>query len=138
MDNCIFCSPEKVSGGTFYEDDDLYAVLSTEPFSYGHSIVIPKKHFKFFHEIDSGVMSRINNALPKIIQVILEATECKGYNVVINNGFEANQTISHVHIHVIPRYNISELEIRKSPFDYLSGAREKLLGKLEELCDDKI
>lgn len=138
MENCVFCDPSKVEGGIFYENESLYVVLSTHPFTRGHSIVIPKEHCEFYHEMSSDLLKKINDCLPKIIEGILQVTNTQDYNFINNNGLRANQTIPHVHIHIIPR--TSEDEIAKvivgGRYQYVDGDREKLLGELEMgLCE---
>ena len=79
-------------------------ILDSYPVSPGHSLVIPKRHVgSFFDTTDSertAVLALLDLAKSRIEQV----HNPDGYNIGINDGAAAGQTIAHLHVHVIPRY----------------------------------
>jgi histidine triad (HIT) family protein len=77
-----------------YEDDHVFALLDINPFSPGHTLVVPK-------EESAAALGR---ALPRICRAILAATGVDSYNIVQNNGESAGQTVDHVHFHIIPKH----------------------------------
>lgn len=104
-DNCIFC---KIAAGeipsvTVYEDAYFKAILDIAPAACGHTIIIPKDHFKDTTEITEEYSSRILTVATKIGKAQTAALGADGFNVLQNNGRAAGQSVFHYHMHVIPR-----------------------------------
>jgi len=104
-EDCIFCKIVKgeIPSYTLYEDDKIKVFLDINPVSRGHSLYIPKKHYKTIDEIPNEEMDFIQQ-LPTIVKKIKEATDATGINILQSNGKDAGQEIPHVHFHIIPRY----------------------------------
>lgn len=98
---CIFCHPnrEKIA-----ENNLAYAIKDAFPVSDGHTLIIPKRHFDSYFNITqpelNATQSLIKELQPKMIQ---SDTKISGFNIGINQGASAGQTIFHCHIHLIPR-----------------------------------
>ena len=107
VDNCIFCKIIKgeIPSSTIYEDEDFKVILDIEPASKGHALVLPKKHYANIYEIDPDVLAGAVKVGQKVVKHAKEALGCEGYNFLQNNGEVAGQTVSHYHLHLIPRYN---------------------------------
>ena len=60
-DNCIFCkiANGEIPSATVYEDDDFRAILDLGPASNGHTLILPKNHYKDLCEADEAVMAKI-------------------------------------------------------------------------------
>ena len=101
MSDCIFCN---MFEDRIYESELLYAMYDKYPVSKGHVLIIPKEHIKTFFDADVLLRKDINTALFKIKDMLDEKYNPDGYNIGINNGEVAGQTIFHLHIHLIPRY----------------------------------
>lgn len=106
MSDCIFC---KIANGeiptnTVYEDDDFRVILDANPANKGHSLVLPKKHGKDIFELDADTVAKAHSVAKKAAEAIKAATNADGVNILQNNGEAAGQTVSHYHIHVIPRF----------------------------------
>jgi histidine triad (HIT) family protein len=104
MENCIFCKIVKgeVLCKKVYEDKDSIAFLDIEPINIGHTLVVPKKHFKNISEMSSDDLAKISPAITKISKAILKIAD--GLNINQNNNRIAGQLVEHVHFHLIPRY----------------------------------
>ncbi|CAO3684075.1 unnamed protein product [Rhizopus stolonifer] len=76
-----------------------FAFMDIDPLSEGHSLVIPKYHAEFIHQLPDDYLTDI---LP-IVKKIVKASEFSQYNVLQNNGKLANQAVPHVHFHIIPK-----------------------------------
>lgn len=105
-DSCIFC---KIANGdipsaTVYEDDVFRVILDLGPASKGHALILPKSHFKDICEADETVASKLFPLAAKIGGAMKKELGASGFNVVQNNGTCAGQTVFHLHVHVIPRY----------------------------------
>jgi diadenosine tetraphosphate (Ap4A) HIT family hydrolase len=100
---CPFCNPEP-ERVLLLESATAYTMFDKFPVSNGHTLIIPKKHcadyFQLSFKEQSACWYMINNA-KEILQTTLNPD---GFNIGINIGEPAGQTIPHVHIHLIPRY----------------------------------
>jgi histidine triad (HIT) family protein len=100
MDNCIFC---KIVAGELpsykvYEDDIFFALLDIFPRTIGHTLVIPKKHYRWTYDVPQfkeywGVVLEITNAIKNAL--------APSFVTYVTHGLE----VPHAHIHIIPRDN---------------------------------
>lgn len=104
--NCIFCkiASGEVPSATVYEDEGFRVILDLGPASKGHALILPKAHFKDLCESDEPVAARLFPLAAKIGAAMKKGLGASGFNVVQNNGASAGQTVPHLHVHVIPRY----------------------------------
>lgn len=87
-----------------YEDDYVYAFLDISQVTKGHTLLIPKKASANIFETDEETMKHIGAALPKVANAIKRAFNPDGLNIIQNNGEFADQSVFHMHFHLIPRY----------------------------------
>ncbi|HDE7992772.1 TPA: HIT family protein [Staphylococcus aureus] len=87
-----------------YEDDYVYAFLDISQVTKGHTLLIPKKASANIFETDEETMKHIGAALPKVANAIKRAFSPDGLNIIQNNGEFADQSVFHIHFHLIPRY----------------------------------
>ncbi|HCX1435330.1 TPA: HIT family protein [Staphylococcus aureus] len=87
-----------------YEDDYVYAFLDISQVTNGHTLLIPKKASANIFETDEETMKHIGAALPKVANAIKRAFNPDGLNIIQNNGEFADQSVFHIHFHLIPRY----------------------------------
>lgn len=98
---CLFCTgPQGVSLGNelAYSARDTYAV------SPGHTVVIPRRHVASFFDLTPEEISACMALINEERKVLDEAFKPDGYNIGVNIGPAAGQSVFHVHIHIIPRY----------------------------------
>ena len=70
----------------------------------GHHLIIPKRHFANYFELKSAELLAISSLIYQIRdKLLLEDTTIEGFNIGINQGVIAGQTIMHAHVHIIPR-----------------------------------
>lgn len=102
--DCIFCKIIKgdIPSYTIYENDYVKCFLDVNPLSNGHTLVIPKKHFKDIYDIEEEYLNEINKASKKIIELIDEKLSPNGYKLQQNNG--NLQEVKHYHLHIVPSY----------------------------------
>ena len=128
-DNCIFC---KIANGeipskTLYEDADFRVILDLGPATEGHALILPKEHAANLYELSEEQASKALVVAKKMAVQMREKLGCDGLNVVQNNGEAAGQTVSHFHIHVIPRYENDGQKI-----NWVPGAPSQ--EELEAVC----
>jgi len=98
---CLFC---ELKSERIIETKLAYAIFDKFPVTQGHSLVIPKNHISNYFELDFNAQISIIKLVNKLKEIIDKKFNPDGYNIGINIGDSAGQTINHVHIHVIPRY----------------------------------
>lgn len=100
---CLFCdlSAER----TFFRGELVIGVWDAYPVSPGHALLIPRRHVATFFEARREEQSGLLEALDAARAIIDARYRPDGYNIGINNGAAAGQTIFHLHLHLIPRYS---------------------------------
>lgn len=106
-ENCIFCNIVKgnIPSSKVYEDDEVLAFLDISQVTKGHTLIIPKQHTKNIYETSAKVAGALFERVPKVANAIKEAYQPLGINILNNNEAFAHQSVFHLHIHLIPRYN---------------------------------
>lgn len=102
MGECLFCNlpDERVID----QCDYTLTIRDGFPLSAGHTLVIPKRHIATFFDATEEEQMAINRALQRAKSVLDQEFNPDGYNIGINNGVAAGQTVFHLHVHLIPRY----------------------------------
>lgn len=106
-EDCIFCkiANGEIPSATVYEDEEFRAILDLGPASKGHALILPKNHFKDICEADAATAGKLFPLAGRIGAAMKAGLGATGFNVVQNNGVSAGQTVFHLHVHVIPRYD---------------------------------
>ncbi len=133
-DDCIFC---KLANGVFdtntlYEDDDFRVIFDAAPATVGHVLILPKEHYANVFEMPEELIGKAYKLAQNVAKVLDEITDCEGINILQNNGEMAGQTIFHFHIHVIPRYNKSDMLMWKTQ-EPDQEAIDSIINKAQEL-----
>lgn len=102
--DCIFC---KIISGDIpcmkvYEDELVLAYLDINPDSDGHTLIIPKKHYKDINDIEDDVLLHIQKTARKVMNILEEKLNCDGFSLLQNNGDV--QEVKHYHLHIKPYY----------------------------------
>lgn len=104
MENCKFC--EIYSEKKFdFENELAFAFWDANPVSKGHIIFMTKRHIENFFETTKEEKSDLFELIDKAKNIIDKKYKPTGYNIGINCGVSAGQTVMHVHVHLIPRYD---------------------------------
>ena len=90
---------------TLYEDDDLKVIMDAFPNSPGHTLIIPKEHYKDLDDIDIELLTKILKKAKDIKKLLETKLNPESIILVQNNG-EAEK-IKHFHLHLIPTYTIA-------------------------------
>ena len=101
-DQCIFCDKSKQK--IIYSSDLFFVVRDSYPVTKHHTLIIPHRHVSSFFDLNDNEFNDLNKILKKQRQSLLDLDkEITGFNIGVNAGADAGQTIMHVHIHLIPR-----------------------------------
>lgn len=101
--DCPFCSPD-VEQDILVENELAYVIYDRFPVNTGHILVIPRVHQGNFFELPERTRDACMSLLREAMSMVSERFHPDGFNVGINIGEAAGQTIDHVHIHLIPRF----------------------------------
>lgn len=104
--DCIFC---KIANGeipskTLYEDEKFRVILDLGPATRGHALILPKEHAENLYELPEEIAADVLVLAKRMAVNMMQKLHCDGMNLVQNNGEVAGQTVSHFHLHMIPRY----------------------------------
>ena len=101
--NCPFC---KVESEREISASSLLSVAFYDgfPVSPGHALIIPKRHVSSFFDLSKEERQDLLNLADSVKRILEERYHPDGYNIGINVGEAAGQSIFHVHMHLIPRY----------------------------------
>lgn len=100
--NCPFCEiePERI----LYGDEHCYTVRDGFPVSRGHTLIISRRHIGSFFDTSDAEKTAMLRALERSKTTLIREYSPDGWNIGINDGPAAGQTVPHLHIHLIPRY----------------------------------
>ena len=104
MEDCIFCKiiNGEIPSKKLYEDDKLIVIMDINPDENGHMLVIPKKHYTDFTELDNDILIHINEITNKMKDLIYSKLNADGLKIVNNHGIY--QIVKHYHLHIVPAY----------------------------------
>lgn len=113
--SCVFCA---ISSGEapairIYEDDGYLAILDIRPFTRGHTLVLPKQHTVDLTDTPSQTLADMITIGQRVARAARATELADATNIGINDGRAAFQTVSHIHLHVLPRRNGDKLSVAK-------------------------
>ncbi len=106
--DCIFCKivEGNIPSYKLYEDDKVLVFLDAFPSVYGHTLIIPKEHYKDLDDINSETLNHIMKISKKIKKQIEEKINCDGMSIQQNNG--DLQEVKHYHLHLKPFFKVEQ------------------------------
>jgi diadenosine tetraphosphate (Ap4A) HIT family hydrolase len=99
---CVFCCMPQSS--MIDQNKLAFAVWDKFPANDGHALIIPRRHIASFFEASSQELLAMQTLLHSAKALIEQTLRPDTYNIGINDGPLAGQTIPHLHLHLIPRY----------------------------------
>lgn len=100
---CSFCAPEPTRE-LLTESATCYTLFDKYPVSPGHALVIPKKHIPNYFDLSLHTKTALWLMADRVKELLTERFHPDGFNLGMNVGAAAGQTVPHVHLHIIPRY----------------------------------
>ncbi len=106
-EQCPFCeiAKEDLDGRVIEQNDHAFLIEDGFPLTPGHSLIIPRRHVGSFFETTEEEKVSLLQLLNKAKAIVDQRNQPSSYNIGINDGPAAGQTIPHLHIHLIPRYD---------------------------------
>jgi histidine triad (HIT) family protein len=102
MEDCIFC---KIANGelpaaTVYEDDIMVAFDDIHPQAPVHTLIIPRRHYTSLNDdIPAEDLAGVFGAIQRVARI--KGVGASGYRIIVNNGPDSNQTVKHLHVHLL-------------------------------------
>lgn len=104
---CVFCDHSKIQAGDIREHHlrgvDFLSFTPLNPIALGHLVVIPVPHVD-----DASAAPDITGATFELASMIAKDRGLDSYNLIVNKGAYADQTVFHLHVHIIPRFKGDE------------------------------
>ena len=131
--DCLFC---KIAAGEIpativAEDERTIAFMDIAPATRGHVLVIPRAHSANLHEAPDDDVAAVHLMAKQVAVRVVERLGADGVNIIQSNGAAAWQTVFHLHVHVIPRYEGDPLKLPWVPHE---GDPEKIATAAKELA----
>ncbi len=102
MSDCIFCqiAAGEIPSNIVYEDDLVVAFEDLSPQMPVHTLIVPREHYSNIGDnIPDDLMGHLFNTVKKVAQI--KGIDQSGYRIIVNTGDDAQQTVHHIHIHVL-------------------------------------
>lgn len=112
MTTCEFCDIVDADDRAFviYEDERTLAFLDQSPASRGHTLIVPRRHAATLLDIEPADAGAVMIAAVHVTHLLQDALQPNGFTLLQANEIAGWQSIFHVHLHVIPRWDENELE----------------------------
>jgi histidine triad (HIT) family protein len=131
ISDCIFC---QIVGDTsqcvlLAEEEVTLAFMDIHPANDGHCLVIPKAHYPTIFETPPDTFAAVGRLVVRVAQAVQNALRPAGLSLVQANGRAANQTVPHLHVHVLPRRPDDQLPLNWSRTALADPTRIAEIGK---------
>jgi histidine triad (HIT) family protein len=115
--DCIFCRiiAGELPAQIVDSDERTVAFMDISPASLGHALVIPRRHARDLLEIDPDELAAVAVAAQRLARRMQQRLGVAGINLLNSCGAPAWQTVFHLHVHVIPRYEGDPLRLPWTP-----------------------
>jgi len=129
MSDCLFCKIVEgvVPSRKVFENDNCYAFLDIFPAAKGHTLVIPKQHFTDIHQADAQSYASVAAAAKEVADLLHAKLGSAGTTIFQMNREAGWQTVFHLHMHVIPRWEGDSLH---KPWD-INAATDVELSEVQ-------
>ena len=105
--DCLFCKiiNREIPAEIVYEDEQVLAFLDIYPRSPGHTVVIPRVHATTIVDLPYVEINPLFSVVKRVTARIDAALTPQGFTIGLNHGSVSGQTVPHIHVHIIPRYD---------------------------------
>lgn len=135
---CIFCKIiEQKDGEIVFENDDViaFAPLERDVVAEGHLLVVPKNHYENIFDIPAKELSKVSKTAKEISEILKEKETLDAVNIMHASGKEAQQSVNHFHLHLIPRTD-DGLDLWPET-EYEEENYSENYGKIREILEEK-
>lgn len=113
MGNCIFCKiiNKELPSTVIFENEEFLAFSPLDQVSKGHTLLIPKKHQTDVFDMEPNSFERLAGVAQKLSKELVTVYGATGVNLLNASGKDAQQSVFHFHLHIIPRYKNDGLDL---------------------------
>jgi histidine triad (HIT) family protein len=136
MSTCVFCRivAKEIPATVVHEDEHTLAFMDIGQVNPGHVLVALKKHAENLFALEDAQAGAVFRSAARVARAIRGAFEPQGLSVYQANGAAAGQTVFHLHIHLVPRYEGDGMAltwpVKNPPREKLAEYAEKIRAKL--------
>ena len=124
MNNCIFCQivNKKAPAKIIYENENVICFLPLKVETYGHTLIVPKKHYVDLYDIPAEILCDLVKVIQKLTLEYKQKINATGMNLMHASGKDGQQSVFHFHFHLLPRFkddglntwpNLAKIEVDK-------------------------
>lgn len=113
MNDCVFCRivSKNIPSTIVFETDAVLGIVPKNQVSEGHALLLPKKHFQNIFDIEDELLQKIISAAKILSNTLVEKYKATGINILHASGRDAQQSVFHFHLHIVPRYPNDGLDL---------------------------
>lgn len=134
--SCPFCAIIMGEGPArvVYRDDHAVAFFPLRPATFGHTLVVPRRHIPDIWELPEAAVAHLSRAALRVAAALRAAVAPDGLNIIQSSGAAATQTVPHLHVHLVPRWAADAMgpiwpaRPPSYPPQALDNLRDKLAG----------
>jgi len=103
---CVFCRivAGEIPAEVVAREPEVVAFLDTHPLADGHVLVVPRAHVALLEDLEPAAADALLRAVVRLARPVREALGAAGTTIGVNNGEATGQTIDHIHVHIVPRW----------------------------------
>ena len=105
MKSCQFCPPADLSPQRIWKSRYWTMIVSRRPLNRGQVILFPNRHLTSLAKLSAQEARALFLATNRVARLLVRRYRISGWQLLVNNGRSAGQSIPHIHFHFIPRYN---------------------------------
>ena len=132
--DCVFCEiiAGNIPASTIYEDEHVFAFMDIAPANPGHTLVIPRQHYRNIFDMPTEIGSKIMQTSILIANAIKAALNPDGLNLFQSNEAAGFQTVFHFHLHLIPRWEGDPLRLPWRPSEGNMEEIDNIAAKIRD------
>lgn len=127
--SCPFCDNNQIAWRTVMGTKHFLVILDKFPVNKGHMLIISKRHVIDVFSMNDNEWKDLETVITRIKMILDRTYKPDGYNIGMNCGEAAGQTVPHLHVHLIPRYK-GDVE------NPIGGIRNFMPGKMSKANDE--
>lgn len=113
MNDCVFCKiiNKELPAAILFENEEFLAFSPIDQVSKGHTLLIPKKHQENIFDINTDSFERLAGVTQELSRELVQIHGATGINLLHASGKDAQQSVLHFHMHIVPRYKDDGLDL---------------------------
>jgi histidine triad (HIT) family protein len=129
---CIFCriSAGELPSMKIFEDEATVAIMDINPINIGHALVIAKHHAETLYDLPEAAGAAVMRTVQRVAGAIRDTVKPAGLNLLQANGPAAFQSVTHFHIHLIPRFTDDGKGLQPSPTPTAANRIQELAERI--------